>query len=159
MHGVAVHAADIVFQVLGAQEIGMLFPEFMASQAALGRLFTGQRPKPDDLGRISRLGMFLARTMARFASLPLGSLVLGQISFPVRPPLEALALLFVAGLAGIRSYVLGRIRFVVIGLLRRDVVTLLVLLLVAALVLLIGALAACSLALLHTKANQRQYHD
>src|SRR5947207_9010706 len=104
MHRVAIHAADIVFQVLGAQEIGMLFPEFMASQAALGRLFTGQRPKPDDLGRISRLGMFLAGTMARFASLPLGSLVLGQISLPMRPPLVALVMLFVMGLAGHLPY-------------------------------------------------------
>src|SRR5690349_18911349 len=52
VHGMAIHAAYVIFQMLRAEEIGVLFAELMAAEAALGRFLTRQRAKTDDLLRI-----------------------------------------------------------------------------------------------------------
>ena len=52
MHRVAVHAANVILEVLLTQEVGMFFTKLMAGEAALGRLLARERGKADDLVRI-----------------------------------------------------------------------------------------------------------
>src|SRR5579864_877172 len=135
VNGMAVNAPNIVLKMFRAQEVGMLFSKFMAAQATLRRFFPRQTGKADDLGRVSRLGMLLTRTVTCFATLPLRPRVLGQDGFPVRPLIEALADVLVAGLASIRTYILRRIHLVIIRVLRGQVgrsILLLLFLLIAA---------------------------
>ena len=121
VYGVAIDASYIILQVLGPQEVGMLFAKLVATQATLGRLFTGQAGEADDLGRICRLGMFFARTMTSLASLPLRALVLGYGRLPVRTSVKTLTRVFMAGLAGIGPHVLRRIDFVIVGFLGSNI--------------------------------------
>src|SRR5690348_10201729 len=106
MHGVAVHASYVIFQMLGTEKIGVLFPKLMAAQATLGGLFARERSKPDDLVRISRLSVGLSRSVAGFTTLPFRAVALVQRGLPVRPLVIALGLLFMAGLAGLSAHVL-----------------------------------------------------
>src|SRR5215510_1825561 len=99
MHGMAIHAANIVLEVLRAQEVAVLFSEFMAAQAALGSLLPRQTGEADDLGRIGRFGVFLTRPVTGLASLPLRTGMLGQVRLPMRSLVKALALLLMTGLA------------------------------------------------------------
>src|SRR6266481_6249590 len=52
VYRVAVHAPNVVFQVLRPQEVAVLFAKFVAGEAALGRLFPRKSREPDDLRRI-----------------------------------------------------------------------------------------------------------
>src|SRR5580765_4640096 len=85
MHRVAINATHVVLQMRGAEKIGMLFPELMASQAALGGLLARQAGKADDLVRIGGLSVGFARSMAGFTTLPLRTMALVQHGLPVRP--------------------------------------------------------------------------
>ena len=121
VYGVAIDASYIVLQVLGTQEVGMLFAKFVATQTTLGSLFTRQAREADDLRRICGLGMFFTRTMTSLAALPLGALVLGESCFPVRTSVKALTRVLMAGLAGIGPHVLRRIDFVIVGFLGSNI--------------------------------------
>jgi len=109
VHRMAVHAPNVVFQVLGAEKVGVLFSELMAAQAALGGFFARERGKPDDLFRIGRLCVRLARPMAGFTALPFRTVALVQRGLPVRPLVVTFGLFFVAGFAGLSAHVLGRV--------------------------------------------------
>src|ERR1051326_8203463 len=102
----AIHAADIIFDVLRAQKIGVLLAELMAAKAALGRLLTAERGQAQDLVGIARFGMRLSRAVTRFASLPLRPGVLGQRGLPLRSFVITFSNVFMAGFAGLRSHVL-----------------------------------------------------
>lgn len=106
MNGMAIHASDVVFQMLRAKEIGMLRPELVAGQAAPGRLFARQGGKADDLRGVGRFGVFLARTVTGFATLKFGPFVLAQSGFPMGTTVIALGLFLMARLAGFSSNVL-----------------------------------------------------
>src|SRR5690242_6298443 len=97
----AVHAPYVVFQMLGAEEIGVLFSELMTGQAALGGFFARERRKADNLFRVGRLSVGLARPMAGFAALPFRAMVFVQRGLPVRTLVVTFGLLFMAGFAGL----------------------------------------------------------
>src|SRR5947199_5404214 len=113
MDGVAIHASHVVFKVLRTEEVRMFFAELMAAQATLGGLFPRQTGKTDDLGGISRLGMFFARPVTGLAALPLRPLVFGEGRLPVRSLVETLAHVFVASLAGVGPHILRGIGLVI----------------------------------------------
>src|SRR5215468_347638 len=121
MDGVAIQATNVVFQVLRAQEVGMLFTKFMTAEASPGSFLAREAGKADDLGRIGRFRMFLAWPVTSFAALPLRTRMFGQFRLPMRSLTEALELFFVAGFAGVRAHILRRIHFVVIDILRGQV--------------------------------------
>lgn len=106
VHGVTIHAANIIFQVLRTQEVGVLFTKLMAGEATLGRFLAREGGKTDDLGGIGRFGMFLAGTVAGFATLELHAFVFVQLGLPVRATVITFGLLLVAGLAGFSPYIL-----------------------------------------------------
>src|SRR5437016_2646546 len=56
--------------------------------------------------------MLFARSMTGFTTLPFRPLMSRQSRFPVRPSLETLSLLLMARLAGIRAYILRRVRMI-----------------------------------------------
>src|SRR5262249_46545313 len=111
MNGMTVNAPNIIFQVLRAQKVSMLFAELVTAQATFRCFFPRQAGEADDLGRVSRLGMLLAGSMTGLASLPLRARMFSQIGFPVRPLIKALAYILVAGLTRISTYLFVRINF------------------------------------------------
>jgi len=105
----AVNAAYVVLQVLGAQEVRMLFSEFMAAQAALAGFLAGECLEANYLGDIStRLGMRFSRSVTSLTALILHATVI-EHCLPVRPVVVSLRDVVVAGSAGVSTGIQRRI--------------------------------------------------
>src|SRR5690349_6228427 len=121
----AVHAADVVLEVLRAQEIRVLLAEFVAAQATLGRFLPPQGVQADNLGWIAGLGVLFARAVTSFAALPFLSSMFRKRRLPVRTLVIPFRYILMAGLAGFGADILrcvhGRMvsgfgRFLLFGL-------------------------------------------
>jgi len=109
VNAVAIEAANVVLEVLRAQEVRVFLRKLVATHTALRRFFSGELAWVDDLIRIARLRVSLAWPMTSLASLPLGPLVFGRRGLPMRPLIESGRNLLVAAHAGLGAYILGRI--------------------------------------------------
>ena len=87
----------------------MLFAELVAFQTALARFLTGELFEADDLAYVARFGVLFPGTVARLATLPLDAVMLIKHRFPVRSTIVGFSDVFMAGLAGISTYILRRI--------------------------------------------------
>ena len=109
MNGMAINAPNIIFYVFGTQKVSVLLIKLVASKATFGRIQPRQSSKPNDFFWIGRFRVRFARPMARFATLPLRTMAFIQHGLPVRALVVTSGLLFMAGLAGFRTNILGRI--------------------------------------------------
>jgi len=96
----AADAADIVFQVLRAKKIAVLFTKLVAVEAAPADIPSGQCGKTNDLADITTaFDVSLSRTVTRFATLPLRTAPLLELILPVRPVVITSGFLVMAGSA------------------------------------------------------------
>jgi len=120
---VAVGAAHSILQVDGTREITMLFAILVAVQATRAYLLRRNALERENLGLVtSALDMFLPRTMARLAAVPFRPFLRIQSRHKVWRILIVLeesfdGHVFVAGFAGLGTYVEGGIRLARIVLL------------------------------------------
>src|SRR5450631_64226 len=110
MRRVAVETSDIAAGVGGLRKMGLLVTFAVAGQTAGTRFLPGNIFEREYLGFIAAaVHMVRSRTMAALATLVGGGGLFIQCRLPVRCLLPGVVNVFVTGLAGLRSHVLGAV--------------------------------------------------
>ncbi len=104
---VAAQAAQVVLAVCRAGKVHVVFPRTVALQTALVNLLGRRCLEAENLLRVGVLGMSGTGSVTGFATVSLNPLLGLENAVPVARRLQSVEDVFVTGLAGVCSYILG----------------------------------------------------